>query len=354
MNKEIKIDGIEILRFISAFAILIWHYQHFNAPLNSLELKVPQPFFNYFKIFYTHGYMGVNFFWCISGFIFFWKYADIIKKIKFYDFFISRFSRLYPLHIATLIIVLFLQTIYFSINDNYFIVKNNDLYHFLLNLFMASNWGLEKGMSFNGVIWSISIEILVYGLFFIILSFLNKNIFINIFVIIICLVFKITYKHLVHGIVDCALFFFLGGCVVYFLNQKKNVTLIKISILLISVLSYFFFNYFNLNTLNNVSYVVQIIIYPILIFLSCGIHIYNKLASRIVRIMGNLTYSSYLLHFPIQLCIMIYYSQIEKEIPFYNNSFFIFYILTVLISSFYVFKYFENPCKKIIRNKFKV
>ncbi|MBK6714732.1 MAG: hypothetical protein IPG57_06450 [Burkholderiales bacterium] len=36
----------------------------------------------------------------------------------------------------------------------------------MLQLGLASNWGWEVGPSFNGPIWSISLEVVVYGLFF--------------------------------------------------------------------------------------------------------------------------------------------------------------------------------------------
>ena len=66
--------GIELLRFIAAFSVLIWHYQHFfyvgtQLPLN-FEIS-DQPFFSILKPFYSQGYNGVQMFWAISGYIFF-------------------------------------------------------------------------------------------------------------------------------------------------------------------------------------------------------------------------------------------------------------------------------------------
>ena len=119
-NQKNRLLGIEILRFISAFSILIWHYQHFSfiadTPVN-FE-KEQQPFYSVLKIFYDHGHLGVNVFWCISGFIFFWKYRETLSSgiVDGKKFLIARFSRLYPLHFVTLIIVMMLQFTNFSIN----------------------------------------------------------------------------------------------------------------------------------------------------------------------------------------------------------------------------------------------
>ena len=77
-----KLIGLEIIRFISAIAVLIWHYQHFAYVADKPEnfLIESQPFYNIFSFFYLHGYYGVEVFWCISGFIFFWKYKDVIEN----------------------------------------------------------------------------------------------------------------------------------------------------------------------------------------------------------------------------------------------------------------------------------
>ena len=47
-----------------------------------------------------------------------------------------------------------------------YVYGNNDLPHFVLQLFLASDWAGRSDWSFNGPIWSISVEILVYALFY--------------------------------------------------------------------------------------------------------------------------------------------------------------------------------------------
>lgn len=156
-----KFLGLEILRFVSAISVLFWHYQHFSVisyvPVDFI--RDDQPYFAVFSLFYEFGYYGVQMFWAISGFIFFWKYRDAIlnNKVSFIDFSILRLSRLYPLHFATLIIVALLQALYFAKLGYFFIYKNYDVMQFILQLFLATNW-FDKGLqSFNGPIWSISL-----------------------------------------------------------------------------------------------------------------------------------------------------------------------------------------------------
>jgi peptidoglycan/LPS O-acetylase OafA/YrhL len=54
---------------------------------------------------YEAGECGVWIFWCISGFIFSWKYRDTIsgRSVGGRTFFVFRLSRLYPLHLVTLV-----------------------------------------------------------------------------------------------------------------------------------------------------------------------------------------------------------------------------------------------------------
>ena len=72
-GSENKLLGLELIRFICAVAVVIWHYQHFfyvaDHPANLVGDK--QPFYFLLRPFYVLGWMGVDIFWCISGYIFF-------------------------------------------------------------------------------------------------------------------------------------------------------------------------------------------------------------------------------------------------------------------------------------------
>ena len=90
----------------------------------------------------------MDLFFALSGFIFFWLYAEAIteRRVSAREFFVLRFSRLYPLHLATLLAVAAEQTLFLHLTGRYFVYGGNDGYHFLLNLGMASSWGFERGL----------------------------------------------------------------------------------------------------------------------------------------------------------------------------------------------------------------
>lgn len=66
------------------------------------------------------------------------------------------------LHLAVAVV----QTLCTARHGNAFIYPYNDAYHALLNLFLAPAWGFEHGWSFNAPIWSVSVEVLLYASFF--------------------------------------------------------------------------------------------------------------------------------------------------------------------------------------------
>src|SRR5476649_1334315 len=60
-----KLLGLELLRFVSAFAVLVFHYQHFvyqglAKPANFVRAQ--QPLYSVLALLYEHGFEGVRVF----------------------------------------------------------------------------------------------------------------------------------------------------------------------------------------------------------------------------------------------------------------------------------------------------
>ena len=75
------LDG---LRGIAALAIVIFHFMEWVLPDSS-------------KNFIGHGFLAVDFFFCLSGFVIGYAYDDRIRKMGAGEFFKSRLIRLHPL-----------------------------------------------------------------------------------------------------------------------------------------------------------------------------------------------------------------------------------------------------------------
>lgn len=115
---------------------------------------------------HIYGWTMVDLFFVVSGFIFAHVYlrdGAMRKDVSFLEFAKARFARLYPLHLATLIIVAGLVLWGSPLGTE---SKVNDLWHFSLNLVMLQQSGLNSGMSFNSPSWSVSVEIFCYIAFY--------------------------------------------------------------------------------------------------------------------------------------------------------------------------------------------
>jgi peptidoglycan/LPS O-acetylase OafA/YrhL len=345
-----KYLGIELVRFLAALSILIFHYQHFyfiQNQLHTFDIKA-QPFYNAISFIYEYGNFSVNIFWYISGYIFFVNYQDRIrnKMIHGKDFFIARFSRLYPLHFATLLLVAILQYFYFQKTQSYFVYPYNDAYHFILHLFMIPNLGLEKGFSFNGPIWSVSIEILIYGFFYLSTRHITYKYLGEIITLFLCLILHLlTIKS---PVIDCLRYFYIGGLgalIFSHLSENQKLKKLNIAMLLIIIACIFIFS------MRHYAFMLLIFSSPFIFYNFNYLKIGPKLTALILNL-GNTTYASYLIHFPLQLLTMILLLHFDIKIPTENVYFFLIYILATLIISHFIYMHFEKKTQALIRLKY--
>jgi len=159
------IDGV---RGVAAIVVLFYHYVHFfmagpdRAPLRGAIWMFPGA--DWLWPLYAYGYYAVQVFWLISGLVFAQVYYG--GKADTRSFVVNRIARLYPLHLLTLLVVTALDFIALHRLGYIPIYSHFDLPHFTEQVFMASDWLREDGTySFNGPIWSVSVEIVVYALF---------------------------------------------------------------------------------------------------------------------------------------------------------------------------------------------
>ena len=349
-----KIASVELLRFISAMMVIIWHYQQFYLPYNFfsdtqilITNRDQQPFYNYLSLFYNYGNRGVDFFFIISGYVFAYVYLAENKIVKFKFFFINRFARLYPLHLLTLVIVMTLQLYNNENFNNYLIHFYNDTYHFFLNLFFISGWGFEKGPSFNGPIWSVSVEIIIYFLFFFLIINLKKNRILKSIIVVITLITfrKISSDDFLLNIninlINCGILFFEGVLIYYLTNKIKNKKLmfsIGVTLLLVSIIG---------------NFRIYIFLPSILIVFLSFEHFIKDKACSFFSFLGNLTYGTYLWHLPLQIFLMIVIKNTGINFSIIDTKvFFIVYLSIVILVSIVSYYLFEVKIRRWLRNKF--
>ena len=344
-----KYFGIEILRFFTSLSVLFYHYRHFFSPFNSTssidykETFVYLPFSDFLNVFYQYGIYGVHVFYAISGFVFAHVYLSKEKLITSREFFLNRFARLYPLHFATLIIITVLQFISLFHFKSFQIVEFNDLYHFFLHLFFVSSWGFEQGHSFNAPIWSVSIEIAIYIIFFLTLSLLRRYKFIFVIILSILLILLAKIFKIESLFLECARLFF-SGVIVYLITTYFNKPKILILISLILIAASFVGNYKT----------YLFCPFAVLLFSQIDYLIKTKSIQNLFSSLGDLTYSIYLIHVPLQILIIINFDIFNlSETVYATKTFFIFFMILLMIISYFCFLKYEKPLNYKIRKKFK-
>lgn len=372
--------SLDFIRGLAALAVVFWHWQHFffqGSTFVPYEME-QQPFYSVFFLFYQTGWLAVDFFFSLSGFIFFWLYAREIaeRKIGGWEFFVLRFSRLYPLHIATFVFVLLAQQWVMARTGDYFVVPFNDLYHGVLNVFMASSWGMEKGPSFNGPIWSVSVEVLMYLVFFIVCLMFRQRLWAHVGMLALGVVVMVAEPIVGRGIFS----FFLGGltfrlyrhvCAQGWLPRVLPwavglsavmwlVTVVEVyhpwfwplvQNIAQSVLPEKFAGLLDKAVHGATRAIVVAVLFPLSIFTLALMETRRGYLGRRLAMVGNLTYSSYLLHFPLQLVFFTLLMQNGVSPTFFYGEVSMLVFFAILIPLCLLsYHYFETPAQRFLRN----
>lgn len=348
--------GLELMRFACALSVLVWHYQHFyfvgGAPVGFS--REAQPWFAWLQPLYHHGFLGVQAFWCLSGFIFFWKYAEPVAsgRVAGWRFAVLRFSRLYPLHLLTLLAVAALLPAYRLRLGGDFVYGHNDLPHFAMQLFMASDWASGFEWSFNGPIWSISIEILAYAIFFG-LCRLGLTRWWHAVAVIALSGAIYAARLTMHPLVLCLFFFYLGG-----LTQLAHHALMRWAparqrgarVLIALALG--------AGTALAAAGVLRPMFYVALLTPTAALSLLDWVRPRSARMaaaismLGNTTYASYLLHFPLQLLLATAVgAPLAGRLPLGSPAWLMAYLAVVFGLATVVYRRIELPAQDWLRTR---
>lgn len=87
------------------------------------------------------------------------------------------------------------------------------------------------------------------------------------------------------------------------------------------------------------------------VYLAAAVHVPRTL-SRAAQALGNLTYSSYLVHLPIQIAAMMALTAAGSRVPAQHVWFLLTYLGVVLVASTLVFRWLEMPAQDALRRRF--
>jgi peptidoglycan/LPS O-acetylase OafA/YrhL len=141
------------LRFLAAFAVFVAH--------------VPRSWQDYDFGKAPVGAAGVSFFFVLSGFILAYVYVPRLKasvsgKFPVKEFYLRRVARIWPLHLATLLISLLAVLGWKSFQQQAHVFLKSFFNVFLLQAWVPSH---KWGYFLNGPAWSLSVEAFFYVVF---------------------------------------------------------------------------------------------------------------------------------------------------------------------------------------------
>ena len=350
-----KLLGLEFLRGCFAFAVVVWHFQHFYASSSPISGVFTEPS-NRFPLdnvlwpAYQYGHYGVEFFWALSGFIFAYRYRDAIVtgSLRLGRFTMQRLRRIGPVHYLSLILVAGLQPIVEYHYGRPFVYANNDIYHLLLNILGASAWGLERGYSFNGPFWSVSTEIPIYLFFFLLTLRFDMSKWWYFFLL--SLIMKSS--GIGGAISECLCYFAMGVLVQNskFVKLKPTRTQQALfwGILILSGVG------IHLTTHGLRGLFMLLVVSSLLIVFGgkSNSHWTTKpLAGFVSTWLGRLSYPVYLVHFPVQLLIVLLVGGSTKFHDLSPAGLLTVYVTLTVLLAYLIFRYIEQPIQALAKRQ---
>lgn len=145
-----RLDSLTSLRWFAAFGVFLFHMRNIVTFPSQLDWLTGT------------GYLGVTFFFVLSGFVLTWSWQPGTPVRAFYW---RRFARIYPLHLLALLIAVpvFYRAV---VPEGQWWIKPFDLGLLLLSVLVIQGWWLAPSVLFSGnpAAWTLTVEAFFYAL----------------------------------------------------------------------------------------------------------------------------------------------------------------------------------------------
>ncbi len=358
-----RLTSLDALRGVAALSVVVWHWQHFFAIGGDWQegwSRTAQPFFRLLKPLYVQGWAAVDLFFVLSGFVFFWLYGEAIRAraAGALHFAVLRFSRLYPLHLLLLVAVAILQIFFFRMYGMFFVYQANDAAHFAANIFMVQSWWPGAPQSFDGPTWSVSIEVLLYVIFFAACRLGLRAGWPALAMALAGVPLLWLDEHIARGVIG----FFMGGFVFALWQRLRGGVWVRAMARGLGIAS--LLGWAALTALlyrdsswlaggeGNVAFLIAFDfgLCPLTV-LALALHEHARGRSYAgLGFLGDISYSTYLIHFPLQLCMALIAARLALTPQFFMQGWVMIAFYAVLIglgaASYYLF---ERPVQDMLR-----
>jgi peptidoglycan/LPS O-acetylase OafA/YrhL len=367
--------SLDAARGLAAISVVFYHWGHMYRIGAGTPNSIPdRPGYSILFPFYESGWIAVEMFFSISGFVFFWLYSESVNagNMSGRSFFALRFSRLYPLHFATLMIVAAGEMVYHHYANSYYVYSLFNWRTFFSNLFMVQSWKLGTVESFNGPSWSVSIEVLLYLVFFFLCRYFDRFL---ILAVICLMVSGLAISPIAPDVGRGLCSFFAGGLVYRAYSRIGSAPALRRTFVIAAtiaisgwVLTLFEIRYGYIEASTNTMLTrlpgsltanevhkllvlpVRLILIPLSVFALIAHEALGATVYRRFAVLGDISYSSYLIHFPLQLMIAIFVvSTAGDPHVFQSGAFMTLFIAVLLAVSLLSHRWFEMPLQRVLR-----
>ncbi len=323
MESEFRKD-IQGLRAIAVISIFFYHLNLLNG-----------------------GFLGVDIFFVISGYVITKSILTNKKKLTFNNYIFKRLKRLFiPLFFLILLTFLIVTIIFIPHHIDHFSKSSFYSILFVSNFYFWQNtnhyFDLDKTLQPLLHTWSLGVEMQFYIIFGLIIFAFNhkKLLFILIFLFFISLIVSEANaeREMSFWLMPFRLFEFIIGSFVFLLPKKKiNIfyeTILSFLCLSFILAALFFFNENYKFPGINALYIC--LVTGLLIYLNNENLIYKTLSSSLANYVGKVSYSLYLVHWPV-IVLFLYFN--PAGLLFFD--YILIFIISIILSIIF-HKYFEN------------
>ena len=159
-SKPEALPALTSLRFCFAFVVVLFHLIPFMHSIGYVDL--PEPF----RAIVYHGYLGVDFFFVLSGFILVYSCQSILgNRLADRGFRVARFARIYPGYCVGIALSMPLALYGLASAPDKAAALGEFSIIAILNLLLIHAWLPAAALVINGPAWSVSTEAFFYATF---------------------------------------------------------------------------------------------------------------------------------------------------------------------------------------------
>lgn len=314
MKKRVVV--FDLLKFICAICIACFYHYYNDFPMHyGFKTRM-------LRFVGTYGYLLVELFFIISGFLFYRSYYKKIKSkdFKFIPFFKKKYLGFVPIVALSSFTMFVLQQIYYNMFGTYWIWDFNGLSELILQSTLIQHVLNFTRVSLNNVVWYISVMLMCYILYYFIsklcIKYKTKFPFIlTVFAALLIQSYNCNIVLMNSNILRGYISFGIGIVISILVEKEENLKpLAKLSALSLGfILVAKIFSKAGIVT--NISLILNFIIYPAIIFILLYLEFkMKKIPEKLdefIKYLGNISFGIYIWNLPIQLATTILMSKIS-------------------------------------------